>query len=253
MVSRLKETAHSIQAACDSVCGVRAIVVANDEVDIGVLPPCFDVMRVKLKAPSVSVFRGETEEVTRASAVRWDKGFKVASGMLEAKKAGSRFVMSVDADDLVASSIAQLPAMFPESNGWFVRQGWLLPVHSHWGVLLDDFQNWCGTYAMIRTDLLPLPDDLGALPPVVVRSLFGHHRDLLPFLAEQSTPLEPMPFRAAVYRIGHPDGNYGRASLTSGVLDPRHLVAQPRDFLRWLSRLRFFGAREKARFFGRAD
>lgn len=248
VLERLHETVRSVEAACSGPGDVRAVVVANRDAEVGHLPDCFDILRVDLDPPKVSVFKGESADEDRKQAVWWDKGFKVASGMAFAKKSGSKFVMSVDADDLVASDLADLPRSDPDSSGWYIDKGWLLPVGSSWGLAVDDFHNWCGTYAMVRTDLLPLEPDVNTMDPAVVRSLFGHHRDLIPEMIRRGTPLKTIDHRAAVYSIGHSEGNYGRGGLLSGMLAPKKLFTRPRNFLRYLRKLRFFGSVEKKKF-----
>jgi len=251
VLERLHETARSIEAACAGSDDVRAVVVANRDAELGDLPKCFDVLRVDLAPPTVSVFKGEASDDERRQAVWWDKGYKVASGMVFAKKLGSRFVMSVDADDLVASGLGDMARSDPDSYGWYIDKGWLLPVGSRWGLVIGDFHNWCGTYAIVRTDLLPLEQSVDSMDPMVVRRIFGHHRDLIPEMIEKKTPLKPVEYRAAVYSIGHSEGNFGRAGLISGMLAPKNLFTRPRYFLKYLMKLRFFGPAEQTKFLGK--
>lgn len=250
VLARLSETVRSIESACAGSSDMGAVLVANKDAYLGELPQWLDVVRVDLEPPEVSVFKGEGSEDGRRSAVWWDKGYKVATGMRFAKQMGSRFVMSCDADDLVASDLGDLARSEPESNGWYIDKGWLLPVGSRWGLVLGDFHNWCGTYAIVRTDLLPLDQEIDSMDPVIVRSLFGHHRDLIPEMAKRGSPLKTVDFRGAVYSIGHSEGNYGRAGLMSDMLAPRNLFTRPKYFLKYLLRLRFFGAAERRRFIG---
>lgn len=251
VLERLHETACSIEQACAEADDIGAVVVANREAELGNLPECFDVVRVDLAPPAVSVFKGDAPEAERKEAFCWDKGYKVAKGMAHAKSLGSRFVMSVDADDLVSTSLGDLARSEPDSHGWYIDKGWLLPVGSHWGIVLGDFHNWCGTSAMVRTDLLPLDQDVDSMEPAVVRSIFGHHRDLIPDMIENGTPLKPVDFRGAVYSVGHSEANYGRPGLMSGMLAPKNLLTRPKYFLRYLLKLRFFGPAEKKQFFGK--
>ncbi|WP_166259664.1 hypothetical protein [Marinobacter salicampi] len=250
VLSRLDETASSIQAACGFSTDVRAVVVANRDAKLRPLPECFQVIRVDLKPPTVSVFRGESPEEERTKAVRWDKGYKIATGMIHAKNTGSRFVMGVDADDLIASDIAQVARAESDGFGWYIDKGWLLPMRSKWGLILPDFQNWCGTYAMVRTDLLGLPANVDEMEPDIVSSIYGHHRCLLPEMKKRGTPLQPFGYPAAVYRVNHSDGNFARGGLTEGLLAPRKLLSRPFNYLKWASRLRLFDERQKKCFLG---
>lgn len=228
-----------------------AVVVANRNAELGDLPECFDVIRVDLDPPAVSVFKGETPEDERKEAFCWDKGYKVASGMAFAKELGSRFVMSVDADDLVASGLGALARSDPDSYGWYIDKGWLLPVGSRWGLVIGNFHTWCGTYAIVRTDLLPLEQDVDSIDPTIVRWIFGHHRELIPAMIKKNTPLKPVDYRGAVYSIGHSEANYGWPGLMSGMLAPKLLFTSPMFFLKTFLKLRFFGPGAKKTFFGK--
>ncbi len=88
-----------------------------------------------MEPSAISVFRGDVAEDERIQAIWWDKGYKVASGMIFAKQLGSKFVMSVDADDFVASSLGDLARSDPDAFGLYIKKGWLLPVGSRWGGL----------------------------------------------------------------------------------------------------------------------
>ncbi|WP_148862591.1 hypothetical protein [Marinobacter fonticola] len=248
VLERLAETVRSIQSACDKTPGLGAVLVANDDAQLPELPGCFEVVRVDLPPPEVSVFKGEGSDEARRNAVWWDKGFKVATGMRHAHLAGSRFVMSVDADDFISQNIGELPAREPESDGWLVNEGWLLPAGARWGIALDDFHNWCGTYAIVRTDLLPLEAPVETLAPEIIKRLFGHHRELVPDLASKGKVLKPAGYLAAVYTVAHSESNFGRGSLLSSVLSPSKFFANPRKYVKRLLRLRYFARRDRAEF-----
>ncbi len=250
VVARLHETVRSIESACSGSADVGAVIVANRDAEIGELPDCVDVVRVDLAPPAVSVFQGESEDNERRNAVGWDKGYKVASGINYAMHLGSKYIMSVDADDLIASDLVDLVHSATDSYGWYIDKGWLLPVGSRWGLVVGDFHNWCGTYAIVRTDLLPLESDVESVDPDVIRKIFGSHRYLIPFLKEKGTPLTPVDYRAAVYRIGHSEGNFGRKGIFSDILLPRKIFTDPKDFFKWLKRLRYFDESQSRRFSG---
>lgn len=240
VVARLTETLTSAANACREG-NARCILVANEEATLPPLPSAVDLLRVAIPPPAVSVFRGEADDNERRRAVWLDKGLKVAAGAIRARAAGSRYVMSVDADDLVSNRIPSFVAQHAGEPGWYVRTGWLLPVGGRIGALLPDFHNWCGTYAIVRTDLLPLADRLETMDPETVRLWFGHHRELIPALASHESPLAPLPFPGAIYRIGHGDGNFQRQSLASELFGWRRWRENPRAFVRQLTRLRWFG------------
>ncbi len=248
VLDRLDETAKSIENIYREHPKVSAILVVHEDSELRPLPSCFKVLRVGLSPPPVSVFRGDCSETVRADAVKWDKGYKVAHGMIYGKKSGSRFLMSVDADDLLSKDIVKVVDMEPDGCGWYINRGWLLPVGSNWGVLLPDFHNWCGTHAIVRTDLLPLSDTVENMDVDIVKGIYGHHRELIPYLSSRGFPLKPINFNAVVYRVNHSDGNYGRKGLLASVLAPKKLINEPLNFFVWLFRLRYFSKKIKMKF-----
>ncbi|MDX9875851.1 MAG: hypothetical protein RBS88_13150, partial [Spongiibacteraceae bacterium] len=247
--ARLSETLSSLQTCCESG-DADIMLIANTAAQLPPLPPAVTVIRVSDPAPPVSIFRGESDDQARRAAVWRDKGRKLAAGAIAARARGSRYVMPVDADDLVSREIPAFVKAHAGSPGWYVTQGWLLPIGSRVGVILEDFLNWCGTYVIVRLDLLPLGDSVDGSDQAMISSWLGHHRDLLPALARQGHILQPLPFPAAVYRIGHGDNNFQRHSLVSEVFGWPKLKKNPRQYLRRLLKIRLFSARQEAIFTG---
>lgn len=250
VTARLRETLTSLEACCSQgLC--RGVLVANKEALLPDVPKCIDIVRVTMPPPPISVFRGEGNDEERRRAVWLDKGTKIATGALHAREFGATYIMPVDADDLVSKRLPEIVVANPGAPGWYVEKGWLLPVGSKIGLILDDFHNWCGTYVIVRIDLLPLGPTVEEMNPEVIRLWFGHHRELIPLLKAQGHQLLPLPFPAAVYRIGHGEGNFQRCSLTTEVFSLRHLREQPIRYIKRLRKLRPFLRREEAVFLGR--
>ena len=248
VLERLAETVRSIDSACKETPGLGAVLVVNREAELPPLPSCFEVIRVDLPPPGVSIFKGESADHERRDAVNWDKGLKVLTGMRHAQALSSRFVMSVDADDLVSRFIAKLPKESPESNGWLIDEGWLLPVGGKWGMTVDDFHNWCGTYAIVRTNLLPLERGIEENEPEVVKRIFGNHRHLAAELEEKGLPLQMAGYPAAIYSVGHSESNFGREGLARSMFAPEKFVENPRKYIKRLTKLRYFSSRYRFEF-----
>lgn len=247
--ARLSETLASVASAC-ATGSAQALLIANEGSELPELPPAVRLISVKFPPPSVSVFRGDGDDHERRRAVWLDKGLKIATGAIAARAAGSDYVMAVDADDLVSNRISDFVVRHKGAPGWFVEKGWLLPVNSSLGAILYGFHNWCGTYAIVRTDLLPLEETPDRMDPELVRNLLGHHRDLIPMLASANTPLAPLPFPGAVYRIGHGEGNFQRSSLRTELFGWRRLWRNPKAFVRQALRVRPFLRAQSAEFRG---
>lgn len=248
VLDRLSETARSIENIHRNHKDVLAVLVVNKEACLRPLPECFEILRVDLPPPKMSVYRGDHDEQERAEAVKWDKGYKIAHGMIHAKRGGSQFLMGVDADDLLSNEIPNIIQQDCAANGWYINMGWLLPLRSRWGIVLQDFHNWCGTHAIVRCDLMPLGESVESMDPAIIKGLYGHHRELIPYLAKAGTGLKPINFNAAVYRVNHSEGNYMRGGLMETVLAPKKLFSDPKKFLRRLFRLRYFGRKTEKTF-----
>lgn len=248
VLDRLSETAKSIENIHRNHKDILAILVVNEEACLRPLPECFEILRVDLPPPKMSVYRGDSSEHERAEAVKWDKGYKIAHGMIQARRQGSRFLMGVDADDLLSNEIPAIIRRNCAANGWYIDMGWLLPVGSRWGIALRDFHNWCGTHAIVRSDLLPLDDSVDSMDPAIIKGIYGHHRELIPYLSEAGKELSPINFNAAVYRVNHSEGNYVRGGLIEDVFSPKNLISNPKKFFKRLSRLRYFGRKTEKMF-----
>jgi hypothetical protein len=251
VVERLTETLRSVHA-CAAGGKAFTVLVVNREAEIPALPETVTVVRVGYPPPPVSVFYGEVEDSVRKEALHTDKGLKVAAGMIRARDLGARYVMAVDADDVVSSRLPDFVAARAGEPGWYVTRGWLLPVGSRVGLLLKDFDQWCGTCMITRIDLLRLGSDPEEMDPAIIRRWFGHHRDLVPDLRAQGYEIRPVPFPAAIYRIGHTESNYGRGSLIKEVFAPRKILRSPGRVLRRVLRLHWLGEHRLAEFHGGA-
>jgi hypothetical protein len=142
--------------------------------------------------------------------VRLDKGAKLAVGLLAARDAGASHVMFFDADDFVSRRLAGLVSAEPEANGWYVERGWR--YNAERGAVRPQrrFHTWCGTAHIVRTDLYgdlsgaemkSSAEDLhDALGDRLIR-WFGSHVNVVNDFEGAGTPLQPIPFPAALYRI----------------------------------------------------
>ena len=169
-------------------------------------------------------------------------------GMLRARD--SRFFMIVDDDDFVSARIVQYVAENPDANGWMITRGYLW---DHGGKLLlqhDDFNHVCGTSLIIRSDALRTAREVRAGLARLDQVDAGSHHFVDRILADRGTPLAPLPFRGAVYRVGHA-GSY---SQTSSLLHRNFLhwrvLKGPRRMFRNLGKLRLVGDATRREFFG---
>ncbi len=163
--------------------------------------------------------RGDATKEDFLDAFRIDKGQRVLAGMLGARD--SRFFMICDDDDLVSRDIAAHVSREKDAAGWKIDRGY---VWTDGGKLLyahDAFNHICGTSLIIRSDIYDLPETADKADPQMVMAMLGSHQSVDTRLAEQGAPLASLPFRGAVYRVGHA----GSHSQTPGIL--RRFVFTP--------------------------
>ncbi len=226
----------------------RGIIVANEGADLPARPGRFDVEWANFP-PNDLHERGQAGNVEDfRDAFRIDKGRRVLQGMLRARD--SRFFMIVDDDDFVSARLVQYVAEHPNRNGWIINRGY---IWDHGGKLLlgyDDFNHVCGTSLIIRSDLYGLPAKLEDASPDWIKSMLGSHHRINEVLAERGTPLAPLPFHGAVYRVAHAGSHSQTPGLLRRFFLNRRALKQPKLWLRNLCSLRLVGTATRREFFG---
>jgi hypothetical protein len=228
--SQLIETVRSIssQDHHDWVCHV----VANVGASLPELPPAVVVHRVDLPLPQMPDRHRETEAFY--DAVRNDKGLRILPA-IEAV-ADEDFSMVVDFDDFVSRQLAGMVAASPTANGWYVRKGYR---YSGGNLVFREssLDTICGSTLIIRRGLLgPFRTGDGEIDISKVKRHLGSHIFIKPDLKAAGTPLAPLPFRGAVYRVGNPQSTSGAGDMIS-EMTPRWLAKKaPLTFLGRLTR-----------------
>lgn len=226
--------------------GWQAIIVANEGADLPPLPDKFQVEPVTFP-PNQLHERGDTSLEVFHDAFRLDKGRRVLRGMLRSRQ--SRFFMLVDDDDFVSTRIAGFVAKHTDSNGWRVDQGYIWDG-GHVLFRTNSFNHLCGTSLIVRADLYQLPERFEDASHEWMKTMLGSHRRIGEILAEAGTPLSPLPFPGAIYRVGHP----GSHSRMPGVFEKyfwnREALRHPLATIKNLFRLKPFDHRLRQEFLG---
>ncbi len=244
-IANLRQTIASVAAQDDP--GWRAIVVANTGADLPLMPTGFEVERVDF-APNPMHDRGDLPPDAIFDAFRLDKGRRALAGALRTRR--SRYIMIMDDDDFVSRKLAGFVRAHDGANGWAFRGGY---VWSDGGRLIychPAFSDLCGTSHIVRTDLYALPASLADADIGMVKQVLGSHRFIVPRLAAAGTPLSPLPFPGAIYRIGH-SGSHSRSSkILSQFVFNRQVLRRPLASLRNLTRVRVLTSALQEEFFG---
>jgi len=243
---RLAQTIRSI-AGQDDV-RWRAIIVANEGADLPALPGNFALKQVRFP-PNPMFEQGDNDREAFLDSCRLDKGRRVLTGILEADRDG--YCMVVDDDDLVSSRLTGFAAGRSGGNGWYVQTGYIWGDGGRLIYEYADFWKFCGTSHIVRTALYELPASVEDADPDYLRRIFGSHVFIRGYLETRGTPLEPLPFVGAVYRIGHVGSHSKSPGLVRQVFFKREILKNPLKLAQRFSRLRLLDATVRQQFWGR--
>lgn len=214
-----------LDATLRSVCrqtdtDFRVIVVHNEMPEVSFLDPRICFVQTVFPAPSGE----QTAEIDYNTGIV-DKGAKLAIGVVAARDLASDHVMFFDCDDLLHRDLAAFANNSAAHPGWYSPTGYVHTAGTRSiQLMFPDFHRKCGSSAIIRTDLLPVPEDLSrtATKEEVIEAvgfeplyrLLGTHGKWEAHLAPQGLAVEPLPFPAAIWLIG--TGENASGNLISG-------------------------------------
>lgn len=244
-MSFLRQTADSIaNQSCEDW---RAVVVANTGANLPELPPKFEVEYVDFP-PNPMMEQGENDLEVFRDAIRLDKGRRVLAGMLKAK--GAQYFMVVDNDDFVSSELTAHVAKHQGENGWFVENGYVWTTGSALLYRYTGFSGTCGSSLIIRSDLYGLPETFEDASPSYIKKFLGSHIFITKHLETVGTPLLPLPFYAAIYRVGHACSHSVSDTVWRRYIFRPEVRRQPKELIKRILKIRFRGARIKREFWG---
>jgi hypothetical protein len=191
------------------------VIVANTGAPLPEVPAKFSIVRVDLPARVLPDRHSHPADFYRM--FRADKGARILAGLNHADPSGH--VMFVDHDDLVSARLAALAAGEPARNGWYFEDGYLYSGGSEVYLFDTGFYKFCGTCHVVRADLLRLQPLAEARREALVSRWLGSHYFLKDDFDRLGVPLARLPFRGAMYRMGH-------SGTTSGSPDLAGFVAE---------------------------
>ena len=243
--ANLSQTLASISnQAADSW---KAIVVANEGADLPTLPKKVEALRVNFP-PNTLHEKGTATQEEFYEAFRFDKGRRVLAAMLAAEKT-SHF-MIVDDDDLVSRQLAGFVERNPSSNGWVVKQGYIWTDQGSALFAHSDLNGLCGSTLIVRSRLYDLPATASGWSDERIRKMLGSHRQIAEHLSQAGTPLERLPFRGAIYRIGHAGNHSGKGGIADEFFWNRRYIRRPWVLGNNLLKLRPITSEIRQEFFG---
>ncbi|MDZ8236398.1 MAG: glycosyltransferase family A protein [Nostoc sp. ChiQUE01a] len=131
-----------------------------------------------------------------------DIKLKVKRGMLACKGFGEGYVMRMDADDFIHQELVSFVKNNYGSNGWYFPKGFVYQEGMRSIYLRNDFYCWSATSNIVWLTEKDLPKSMETPDDKYFVDLWQHLK--MKKVCEQlGKPLQPMPFRAAAYTIGH--------------------------------------------------
>jgi hypothetical protein len=158
--------------------------------------------------------------------------------------------MVVDDDDFVSSRLAEFIARRGGEHGWYVKHGYFWPSGGRMLYAHGNFSRYCGTSHIVRADLYHTPARFEDASEWFVTLLLGSHVFLEEHLRTRGTPLAPLPFPGALYRIGHMGSHSRSSGLVRTFFLTRSNLRNPARFVEAALRLRLLTQRVRGEFFG---
>ena len=146
--------------------------------------------------------------------------------------------MVVDDDDLVSNRLAAFVDANQGAYGWHFHDGYLWEDGSRLVYRYSQFSRLCGTSHVIRADLYGLPTDVREASETYVKRMLGSHIFIRDDLERAGTPLAPLPFPGAIYRIGHPTAHSRSSGLVATVFGRKGVLTNARTFITNVLRIR---------------
>jgi hypothetical protein len=243
--SNLASTLASISAQTSS--DWRAVVVANRGADLPPLPAQVSVCWVDFP-PNKLHDQGTADKETFYEAIRIDKGRRVLSGMLHAGP--MKYVMVVDDDDFVSNKLVAYAAAHPDLPGWYIHDGYLWGDGDPAVYRYAGFSKLCGTSHIIQAALYRLPASLQAADDEYIKKMLGSHIYIHQHLIDSGTPLLPLPFAGAIYRVGYAGAHSKSTRVFAQYFGHAWLLWSPGELLRRLARLRLKSRGLREEYFG---
>lgn len=225
--SLLQDTLASLtRQSCDDY----VVIIVGNRQPAFALPK--RVVFVEVDFPPPSGHRGPR---TGPGAVIWDKGTKIAIGLIAARDFEPEFVMAVDADDFVHRELAAFVRARPGHPGWVVKRGLMYSCNRNAYRVHRKFYRVCGTSFIIPFEAYDVSPDLTAsATQQEIAEAFGErlehvleHGWAFDWWRKHGRILEPLPFPGAVYRVENGENHSDYALLGPARPYRSHLY---RDF-----------------------
>jgi len=244
-IANLKQTLASISAQI--VNNWQCTIVVNHGAKLPVLPNGVDVCYVDFP-PNLLHEKDKYTKLEFRDAVKFDKGRRVLSGVIYSKE--TEYLMIVDDDDLLHVNLSKFVADNIGQSGWFINNGYLWGDKGSWLIEFPNFEMFCGTSFIVQRKHLTIAPSVAEADVEYMKSIFGSHYGYKAVFEQLGQPLKPVPFHAAVYRIGHSGSHSVSNGLFKKIFWTKKVLLSPRNFIKQLFAIRFLSGRFKKIFVG---
>lgn len=227
----------------------KAVIVINQGTQIPLVSERFSVKYVdfnknefydKSKCDDLDIFR---------DAVKLDKGNRVLAGI---KHAGdSKYFMVVDDDDLICSSLTQYVYENNGCIGWVIKYGYIWNNRSKFLYEIDEFNKFCGTSIILRSDMYEFLIGNNNVSIEYIKNFLGSHINIINILKEKGIELRYIPFRGALYRVGH-NGSHSKNGKVISHFVKLKFLKNPLLLLFEISKIKLLTGKVKKNFFNGA-
>ena len=244
-IANLTQTLTSISN--QSVNNWKCVIVVNHGAKLPVLPNGVSVCYVDFP-PNPTHTKSTKNEEDFYEAVRKDKGRRILSGLIFSQV--TEYVMVVDDDDFIHADLSKFVAENRGQPGWYIENGYLWGDKGNWLLEYSNFKNFCGTSFIVQRKFLKISDSVENADIEYVKMMFGSHMNYQREFNKLGAPLKPVPFKAAVYRIGHSNSHSLSNGLFKHSFGRKNVLLNPFRFLKLLFSLRYLSASKVDKFSG---
>lgn len=199
----------------------RVVAVCREKPEIEFTHPYIHYVEVDFPLP---------KDKNRVAIGLTDKGRKILMGLISARQFNPTHAMFVDADDCVSKNLAALVNNSVKSNGWFVDSGYKYQEGNKYIYLKRrNFYRMSGTAAIIRLNLLDLPELPEYNRGYGYYKLYVDHQKVRDYMSQKGTPIKPIPFPGSVYILGDENMSGNVKNLSFNFINRRLLTSEIKE------------------------
>jgi len=189
---------RTVKSVCNQTSSnFRVVVVCNEKPNIEFNHDHLTYLEVDLPLPELTI-KGKT----------LDRGYKVLKGLIWAGELAPSHVMAVDADDCVSKYLAEFVEQNNQSDGWFIKKGYVYQDGKSIVYFRKNFYKICGTCNIVNYKLYDLCETSESSSENFIWHYHGGHKYILQHLTEKGSNIKPLPFIGATYIVENGENYY---------------------------------------------